>query len=179
MEIRINLDDHMLARCRGLLTRRRVALALAVAIAAGSTAVYAIAPTPTHTFVSGTTISSTDVNENFDELYAAVNSLEAAVSDLEASSITHYGSVYLDPGVQCTLQATPQLGVTSATLVGSFCDIALTGLAFDHTLDLALATSVSTGVAHVTSNGANDTLRIFLENASAGTLVNFLVIAAP
>jgi len=179
MEIRIHIDDHLLARCRGLFTRRRVALVLAVGLAVGSSAVYALDPTPTNTFVSGTTISSDDVNENFEDLYSAVNALETAVGDLDVATPTHFGAVFLDPGVQCTLQATPQLGVESATLVGTFCDIELTGLDFDHTVDLAVATSVSTGVAHVTSNGATDTLRIFLEDEAAGTLVNFLVIAAP
>lgn len=76
MEIRIVIDDRIVRAVKGLFTRRGLSWTALVVVLFGAAYVYGIDDTPANTFSSGEVISSSDVNENFEELYQAVYDLE-------------------------------------------------------------------------------------------------------
>jgi hypothetical protein len=83
MEIKIIIDDRIVKLVRRVFSRPLIAGAAALgALGGGAGVVYAVSATPTHTFTAGTTISSSEVNQNFAELYADLNALETTVADL-------------------------------------------------------------------------------------------------
>lgn len=73
MQITINIDDKMLHRLKNLLRVRRVVWAMV--ICAASTSVLLYTATKPHTFAAGTIVSSSDVNDNFDTAFDAINTL--------------------------------------------------------------------------------------------------------
>lgn len=77
MEIKIVIDDRVVALGRRVLSRGRLMLVAGLAVLLGSgAAVYGISDTPTHQFSAGDTISSSQVNANFQAVYGAVYALE-------------------------------------------------------------------------------------------------------
>lgn len=73
MQITINIDEKIFHRLKKLFTVRRIVWA--IAICAASTSVLIHAATKPHTFLPGAIISSSDVNENFDAAFDAINTL--------------------------------------------------------------------------------------------------------
>lgn len=86
MEIRITLDDQTFTSMRSWLFRRRTLFVLAGVGATLPVLLYATTYTKPHTFVAGTTISSSQVNANFDGVYAAVNAHRAELDALESQA---------------------------------------------------------------------------------------------
>jgi microcystin-dependent protein len=70
MQIIFNIDDGLLARIKKTFTRKRAALALTIFVILASALLFAA--TKPHTFTPGATISSSQVNENFDAAFTAV-----------------------------------------------------------------------------------------------------------
>jgi len=70
MQIIINIDDGLIARIKRTITRPRLAFALTIIVIFASALIFAA--TKPHTFTPGTTISSSQVNENFDAAFDAV-----------------------------------------------------------------------------------------------------------
>ncbi|MCB9728289.1 MAG: collagen-like protein [Deltaproteobacteria bacterium] len=87
MEIRIVIDDALVARTRRALSRRKVALLTFVGLAATGSVVYALTNGPSHVFKPGEVISSAAVNQNFAELHAALGGLDQAVVALEEGGV--------------------------------------------------------------------------------------------
>lgn len=73
MQIIINVDEKIFHRLNKLFTVRRIVWA--IALCAASTSVLIHAATKPHTFLPGAIISSSDVNENFDAAFDAINTL--------------------------------------------------------------------------------------------------------
>lgn len=73
MQITINIDEKIFHRLKKLFTVRRIVWA--IALCAASTSVLIYAATKPHTFLPGAIISSSDVNENFDAAFDAMNTL--------------------------------------------------------------------------------------------------------
>ncbi|HPI23467.1 MAG TPA: phage tail protein [Spirochaetota bacterium] len=73
MQIIINIDEKIFHRLKKLFTVRRIVWA--IALCAASTSVLIHAATKPHTFLPGAIISSSDVNENFDAAFDAINTL--------------------------------------------------------------------------------------------------------
>ncbi|HNR87504.1 MAG TPA: hypothetical protein PKM65_04120 [Spirochaetota bacterium] len=78
MRITINIDinDRIISILKTIIARRYLIVWLSLAISISSIAVLAITLTKPHTFTPGNVIFSDDVNENFDILYAGVNSIK-------------------------------------------------------------------------------------------------------
>mgnify|MGYP000014694112 CR=1 FL=1 len=70
MQIIINIDEGLVNRFKKSITLKRAALALMIFVISASALLFAA--TKPHTFTPGTTISSSQVNENFDAAFEAV-----------------------------------------------------------------------------------------------------------
>ncbi len=82
MEVRIIIDDRIIAVVKRITNRPLLAVATGlVTLVAGTGVVYAVAPM--NTFSASTVISATAVNENFSILRAAVEDLENAPPSLD------------------------------------------------------------------------------------------------
>jgi len=86
------------AKLRRVLNHRLGRLALIAAVLITPIAVYAAIVKP-HTFTAGATISATEVNANFDTLYARVNGLKGFVVKSGTTVIGTYVSSYSGPKV--------------------------------------------------------------------------------
>jgi microcystin-dependent protein len=70
MQIIFNIDDGLISRLKKGITLKRAALALTIFVILASALLFAA--TKPHTFTPGATISSSQVNENFDAAFTAV-----------------------------------------------------------------------------------------------------------
>lgn len=78
--------DNRLPKTETFLSRIRNGIlhGIGICIGIGGSYLLAVSITKPHTFTSGTTISSQQINANFDALYTKVNELDARVTELES-----------------------------------------------------------------------------------------------
>ena len=100
MDVKIVIDDGLIKQLKRIFSKTTLVI-VALCIGIGSTTyVYATSSTPTNTFVPNTVISSSEVNQNFDDLYEGVNALEqkhsAGVVSMYAGSIAPSGYLICD-----------------------------------------------------------------------------------
>ncbi len=99
MEVRIIIDDRIVAVVKRITNRPLLAVAAGLmTLVAGTGVVYAVAPL--NTFSASTVISATAVNENFSILRTAVEDLENAPGPFDACT-TSYGTG-CSSGTRCT-----------------------------------------------------------------------------
>ena len=83
MDIHIHIDDRLVAAVKRLAGGKRGVVLTIVGVLATAGALYATSATPPNTFVSGTTISSSQVNTQFQQLYAGLNAVEGQVTTMQ------------------------------------------------------------------------------------------------
>lgn len=76
MKIEIHINDRLVSFVRRLCDRRALTALAAVAVVTGASIAVAITQAPPNTFSAGATISSSQVNQHFQQLYQAVWTLE-------------------------------------------------------------------------------------------------------
>jgi hypothetical protein len=82
--INVNVDDRILRVARGVFSKRTArAGAVVLAILGASLLVFGDAITKPNTFAAGEVVSAAEMNDNFDTVYAKVNTLDASVTSLQ------------------------------------------------------------------------------------------------
>ena len=76
IKFKILIDDRIVALSKKIFTTKTLIFLVVVCLFTAGLFVFSEQITKPHTFVSGSTISSTDVNENFDILFTAFNQLD-------------------------------------------------------------------------------------------------------
>lgn len=83
----INIDDRLIERIKKFFTRRNTAAAIFVSVLATSAIVYAAAITKPWDFNNGDVIDADKINDNFDEIYEAVNLLQGNNSGFQPGMV--------------------------------------------------------------------------------------------
>jgi len=158
MEIRLVIDDRIVSglnRVRRLLGQKRVALVVGGGLLCSSALVSADTITKAYTFAAGTPIVAAQINENFDQLFDAVNervireSLTIPVADCEAlkTALDALGEKSILPSATVTLQ------VAAGT----------------HTCSGAIAPAIANGRMLVITGATTDAADTVLSFASSAT----------
>ncbi len=118
---RINIDDRILNFFKRLMIRRNLLIMLALVITSSTIFVFAAQITKQYAFTSGTTISSSKMNANFDDLFAQVNTLDTQVTTLNTQvtgldkSIGSLEDIYFPDGFSSSTLASIIQNVSSMT----------------------------------------------------------------
>ena len=120
MEIKIVIDDNLINRIKSLF-RKKITIPAVLCLAAILAAV-SIAATIPHTFESGTTISSSEMNENFDYIISQLNN----TGYFDGSSTNLAGTI---PGSYTDLDLSSVVGANKALVFLKFkaCTISTMG----------------------------------------------------
>lgn len=167
MERKTAIDNMSPSRTRRSLSAGWPAAAAGLLTFAGfASSALAVDPTPPNTFEAGTTISASEVNENFERLYEAVSALEEARAS--EPRISSYGTIYIDNGngtCQASVTGVNADNIASVTYVPSrrSCDIAFEDFEFDVEFHLASVTPQVKGTLEYAGTGDGN-LRITYVN---------------
>jgi hypothetical protein len=169
MERKTAIDNMSPSRARRSLSAGWLAAAAGVLTFAGvAPSAFAVDPTPPNTFEAGTTISASEVNENFERLYEAVSALEEARAS--EPRISSYGTIYIDNDndrCQASVSGVNADNISAVTYVPSrqACDITFDDFEFDVEFHLASITPQQQGTLEYASTGEGN-LRIIYVNGS-------------